>query len=598
MNEGRHLIVCCDGTNNIWGHGDDVSNVVKLFKHLKVDAHQVLYYDPGVGTAESNIQESENLRAKFGRMAGLAWGNGAWKNVAEAYAWLMRHYQNGDRIYLIGFSRGAFTVRALAGILHWFQLIRPENEAMIPSLIRAYRTRDDAKRRDAARSIRKHFSRCPNWEHEGFPIEAIAVFDTVESVGFNQILMGTQVHSDNLLKPDVRFARHAVALDETRWAYEPRLYVGVQDKDGQQNANIDGVERLKQVAFTGAHCDVGGCYSETGLSDLALAWMIEELECLPPESALEFQPDWIDDLHPDPLGPRHDEILNMPLWALTGRVRRRFLHPRQESTTFRTLLLDRDRGPLQDLRMHRAVIERWQQTNWQPPIQPLAKDDRSIEEYGPKLRARLTTLQATRKAPMPAELADSTARTTSWLLKSILAFIAFSTWYFQKSLLASTIDLSQSGNQTLASFGNILNAFTPEPTPGLQLLLDTILMIPICVVLLTSLQVLAFGSEQKTRFFGIWGCRLIGAYALADIAENVLKAIVINLVDGADPNLLFLGFEHGTWNWVLEWLIWLACQAKITTFLLAFCLPLAALPVAWYWRRQRRKHQPWQQLQL
>lgn len=593
MSEGRHLIVCCDGTNNIWGHGDDVSNVVKLFKRLKVDAHQVLYYDPGVGTAESSIQESETLRSKFGRMAGLAWGNGAWKNVAEAYAWLVRHYREGDRIYLIGFSRGAFTVRALAGVLHWFQLIRPENEAMIPSLIRAYRTRNNDKRKAAALSIRKHFSRYANWEQEGFPIEAIAVFDTVESVGFNQILMGTQVHSDNLLKPDVHFARHAVALDETRWAYEPRLYVGALDKQDQQALDIAGVPRLKQVAFTGAHCDVGGCYKETGLSDLALAWMIEELENLPPESALEFQPNWIDDLQPDPLAKRHDEILSMPLWALTGRVRRRFMHPRLEDSTFTTLVLDRHRGPLEELRIHRSAVDRWQQTNWQPPVQPLAKNARVIEEYGPKLRARLATM------PMPSkqsEAADGIGLTVRWFVKSLIAFVAFIVWYHHPSLLKPPVDLGLTANDLVIATGNLLTAYSPEPTPGLQVLLDTVLMIPICVVLLTTLQVLAFGAEQQTRFFGIWGCRLIGLYALADLTENAINVLLINAFDANNTASLFLGFAQRSWQGVLEWAYTFAMYAKFVGFGLALLLPIIALVLAILRRPGHKKRQPWHQL--
>lgn len=597
MNHGRHLIVCCDGTNNIWGHGEDVSNVVKLFKRLNVNAHQVLYYDPGVGTAESSIHESENLRAKFARVAGLAWGNGAWKNVAEAYAWLVRHYQEGDRIYLIGFSRGAFTVRALAGVLHWFQLIKPQNEAMIPSLIRAYRTKSDADRREAALSIRQHFSRYANWQTPGFPIEAIAVFDTVESVGFNQLLMGTQVHSDNLLKAEVRFARHAVALDETRWAYEPRLYEGLQDQNGEFINDIDGVPRLKQVAFTGAHCDVGGCYAETGLSDLALAWMIEELENLPPESALEFIPDWIQTLHPDPRGPRHDEILNMPLWALTGRVRRRFLRPRRESSTLKTLLRDRHLGPLQHLKIHRAAWERWQKTDWQPPIQPLAEEDRDLEDYGPKLAARLQALATTRtetasaKAP---EQAVSTQRTWLWFLQSLLAFVAFAIWYNRPELLIPPLNVT--GASLIDSTYALLTAITPSPTAGLKVLLDTVLMIPICVVLLTTLQVLTLQAQQESRLLGIWGCRTIGLYVLADLAENLMTVIRINAFPGEPGSDLVLGFRQTTWHLLITYLESLAEFFKLAGFGLALLIVVFALAQAAGRVFARRQGQPWQQL--
>ena len=119
---GRNLVVCCDGTGNLWRPGACDTNVVRLFKALPPDdpQQQLSYYDPGVGTPDglvgtggrAGLFSLDTLR----RVAGLAWGDGVWDNVAQAYLFLCHHHQPGDRIYLFGFSRGAFTVRVVAGL--------------------------------------------------------------------------------------------------------------------------------------------------------------------------------------------------------------------------------------------------------------------------------------------------------------------------------------------------------------------------------------------------------------------------------------------------------------------------------------------------
>src|SRR3954447_2878212 len=125
----KNIVICCDGTGNEFR--DRKSNVVKLYSTLTIDQDQVAYYHPGVGTMGAptarNWWERQWTRAK-----GLAFGAGLLDNVADAYRYLMNHYADGDRIFLFGFSRGAYTVRVLGGVLRKYGLLCPGNEGHIP----------------------------------------------------------------------------------------------------------------------------------------------------------------------------------------------------------------------------------------------------------------------------------------------------------------------------------------------------------------------------------------------------------------------------------------------------------------------------------
>src|ERR1700688_4543963 len=108
----KNLVVCCDGTGN--KYGDDNSNVVKLYTCLRENAQQLTYYHPGVGTM-GDPRHTSRLAEEASRIGGLAFGMGFIDCVSDAYRFLMDHHADGDRIYLFGFSRGAYAVRALAG---------------------------------------------------------------------------------------------------------------------------------------------------------------------------------------------------------------------------------------------------------------------------------------------------------------------------------------------------------------------------------------------------------------------------------------------------------------------------------------------------
>ena len=131
---GKNVVVCCDGTANEFAR--DKTNVLKLFYVLvHGSAEQVTYYHPGLGTMEAIGAVTMTAR-KVTKLLGKAIGYGLEADICNAYVFLMNHFQPDDRVFLFGFSRGAYTVRAVAALLHMYGLIRPGNEPLVPYAIR------------------------------------------------------------------------------------------------------------------------------------------------------------------------------------------------------------------------------------------------------------------------------------------------------------------------------------------------------------------------------------------------------------------------------------------------------------------------------
>ena len=236
----KNIIICCDGTGNEFGCNN--TNVVKLYQMATKENGQIAYYDPGVGTGSWDYDESVgDWRAK----SDSATGNGLQKNVEDAYQYLMHYYENGDRIYLFGFSRGAFTVRSLAGMLYKCGLLYSKMHNMVEYASKIYNTK---KNPVIAKEFKETMARqCP--------VHFIGVWDTVKSLALNA---GKKFH-DAKLNPEVSHGYHAVALDEIRKNFPPSLW--------NKRNNVE------QVWFAGVHSDVGGWYGDSGLSDIALKWM-------------------------------------------------------------------------------------------------------------------------------------------------------------------------------------------------------------------------------------------------------------------------------------------------------------------------------------
>jgi uncharacterized protein (DUF2235 family) len=377
---GRDLVVCCDGTNNTLTAGLQDTNVLLLHAYLRkhVPATTLLYYDPGVGTPDAAPPTGllDMAKRKIDRIAGLASGRGVYENIAEAYRFLMANWSGPqDRIFCFGFSRGAFTARCVVGMVNMFGMLARQHESLVPTLIRIYFSQVPS---DEVNLNDRHWSRTvARWIHHGLarPEKAageianipepvveeadrarlaeqvrrvfasndaatratvywVGVWDTVESVGLP--LLGSRDNPATATfhdKPGIKNVRHALAFDEHRLPFKPRLY------DAPSRTRTDDGRTLEQLWFPGVHCDVGGSYrkNEAGLSDASLVWMINEVadELRIPKVALiaptQGQPAY-DDFGMPRTKPfpatqmlRHDALWDTPYWALAGMTVRNLL---------------------------------------------------------------------------------------------------------------------------------------------------------------------------------------------------------------------------------------------------------------------------------
>lgn len=294
----RNLFVCCDGTWNMPTDMQDgvpvPTNVYKFHVALADMAAggtfpQLRYYHPGVGTEGGRLE----------RMMDGATGRGLDENVLSAYKWLVDNYQDEDRIFLIGFSRGAYTVRSLCGFI----------------------TRVGLKGSHAWKDIRRLYKQYLRGKLQGSPsgqeIYFLGVWDTVGALGIpvkmtwlknqtflisplvnflrNRLRLKRRFHDVNL-SPNVRHAFHAVALDERRSNFAPTLW--------HEPNHTNAARNVQQIWFAGVHADVGGGYKEHGLADIALEWMITNAQ----GCGATFDPGMVAQIRPDSRGVLHDSV--------------------------------------------------------------------------------------------------------------------------------------------------------------------------------------------------------------------------------------------------------------------------------------------------
>ena len=274
----KNIVICCDGTRGKYGAKEKNTNVVRLFERLGQDgADQVSYYDPGVGTHSSAWtwlgRRISNLVVSATGVSLV--GAGVKGNVRQAYKYLMDHYEPGDQVFLFGYSRGAHTVRVLAGMLHKCGLLTRGSDNLIPYMTNIY---NDKNNEQIANGFKRSFSRkcAPH---------VIGVWDTVASVGFIPLLR--RRFSNNRLNPDVANAYQALAIDEERWHFQPSVW---------EQDNLPEGQTLEQVWFPGCHADIGGQDLESrGISDIPLTWMVEKAA----DEGLRLQGNWRNGLKPD-----------------------------------------------------------------------------------------------------------------------------------------------------------------------------------------------------------------------------------------------------------------------------------------------------------
>jgi uncharacterized protein (DUF2235 family) len=242
---GRNIVLCLDGTSNQYSATN--TNVVKLYAMLdRVRNDQIAYYQPGIGTFPPPVAWGRIKKWFVTRLdLAIAWLLA--EHVCDAYRFLMRYYQEGDTIFIFGFSRGAYTARAVAAMLHKVGLLTEGNEELIPFAWDVFKREH---RLPVYRGFEETFCRPVR-------IHFLGLWDTVSSVGWAWAPQHLQFTENN---PSVDIVRHAVSLDERRAYFVQNLW-GTQ-------APTD----IEQVWFAGVHRDVGGGYpeGESGLSAITL----------------------------------------------------------------------------------------------------------------------------------------------------------------------------------------------------------------------------------------------------------------------------------------------------------------------------------------
>jgi len=274
----KRIVICYDGTWNT-AKEDEVrkgaeTNVVRFYRSILGEEIRRIpggkapgspriktlkWYDQGVGT-----KWYEHVR-------GGAFGLGLSRNIREGYRALAAHYEAGDEIYILGFSRGAYTARSLVGLIRNAGLLKkrfvrkadPDDNPELMNAYELYRSRDENADTGFAVDFRRRHSVSP------MPgIRFLGVWDTVGALGiplkaFDRFNAGRYEFHDTELSGIVQNAFHAIAIDEHRENYSPTLW----------NPKFKPSQTMKQIWFCGAHADVGGGYPRQALSSVTLRWM-------------------------------------------------------------------------------------------------------------------------------------------------------------------------------------------------------------------------------------------------------------------------------------------------------------------------------------
>jgi uncharacterized protein (DUF2235 family) len=292
----RNIVICCDGTGN--QIESNLSNVLKLFRCLQKNEKQLVYYSAGVGTV-GDYDTWQLIKLRVREFLGLVTGYGLDDNVLDAYLFLCTHYQEGDSIWLFGFSRGAYTVRVLAAFIYVIGLLKPEQLNLAPYAFTAYKkashdsrkdklVADEDALREAASDAEIATGLPAAWEFRRVvggrrvTIRFVGVWDTVSSVIVprrDRFLLDLQALRFTRTNPGVEIFRQGIAIDERRRMFRLNQWSEPQTfKTNPFNKKHWKPQDIKQVWFAGVHADIGGGYAETesGLSKFPLLWMINQ----------------------------------------------------------------------------------------------------------------------------------------------------------------------------------------------------------------------------------------------------------------------------------------------------------------------------------
>lgn len=285
---GKRIAYCADGT---WDNSGKNTNVYQIFKAMQTTADQVPYYDDGVGSDGQPLE----------KLAGGAFGTGLFQKIKDGYTKIAQVYEQGDEVFLFGFSRGAFTARCLAGMIAVCGLPTANfSNDVVETAFQAYRNKDQR-----TTILTRLNQTCALFDAK---LSMVGVWDTVGSLGIPAIFGGVSplVYGflDTSLHPNVMHAYHALAIDERRSEFPATLWTTCAP--GQT---------LEQVWFCGVHCDVGGSYPDdpdsTALSNLTLAWMMSKAAAL----GVVFDPT-VAAKYALPMDPKHALDTKHESWSL------------------------------------------------------------------------------------------------------------------------------------------------------------------------------------------------------------------------------------------------------------------------------------------
>lgn len=274
----RDHVIILDGTASTLKRGEE-TNAGLTFRLLQAHGQASLYYEAGIQWRDWKSTHE------------VIFGRGINRQIRRAYGYLASRYRPGDRIFLIGFSRGAYAVRSLAGVIDQVGLLQAQHatERNIRQIYRLYRY---APKGTSAAAFSRQFC------HDQAPIEMVGVWDTVKALGLRLPLlwrfrMQSHTFHNHDLGDSIQHGFHALAHDETRMAFAPVLWTCRPDWTG----------KVEQVWFRGAHGDIGGMIGPMpkarALSNIPLKWMIEKLG----RCGLDLPDGWQDEMYCDPDAP-------------------------------------------------------------------------------------------------------------------------------------------------------------------------------------------------------------------------------------------------------------------------------------------------------
>lgn len=291
----KNIIVLMDGT---WDNLDDkaLSNVAKLKDLLIQDnTRQIVYYDDGVGANELGVS----------KLIDGATGLGIDDKVIQGYQFIMQNFNSNDNICLLGFSRGAYTVRYIADFIAHMGLLKiQDNETSSQQFQRINNYFNQYKQIRYAADTQINLAIA-----NPCIINMVGVWDTVGALGipfsaFAQFNKELYEFQDNTLHNNVLNGYQALAIDEKRQDFQPSLW-------GARTG-------VTQIWFSGVHADIGGGYTECGLSDITLSWMIK---IITDEHSVLINNAQLKNINPDPLAKLHDSSNSFPYDVLPNQIR-------------------------------------------------------------------------------------------------------------------------------------------------------------------------------------------------------------------------------------------------------------------------------------